>query len=348
MKVFLIIFDLHNSARITNPRERGRPIEYPDSNDIMKKLLFLLITISFFECSSQTDDTYKICENALSRIKEKDYNSFRNLFHAALIKNANDSVIRKLVDQGADFIKKYGLPPKEMIMIKHQTSFSKDGQIQIVLLDYPFPAAKEKYTMPDRAISFGFIEKYGVDSLSFFNIKDYAASDSIMTARMPKIPFLKKLEFNEKDLSWFRIYYSRGNLKKEIGNEDGIFAVSGDKDKLESLKIEGKLKKIFSLLEKTQIEKINYKYGGAPKCNGKPEYVYCRFKFNTSPVEKFDELTIKVVIEEEKGIKEDDFIFVSHNQMNRYYISKSKNPELFSLLKALAYKNYGDKLEKDP
>jgi hypothetical protein len=127
-----------------------------------------------------------------------------------------------------------------------------------------------------------------------------------------------------------------------------VFAVSGEKDKLESLKIEAELKKIFSLLEKAQIEKTNYKYGGSPKCNGKPEYVYYRFKFNNPPIEKFDELTIKVVIEEEKEIKEDDFIFVSHNQMNRYYISKSKNPELFRLLKELAYKDYGDKLEKDP
>jgi hypothetical protein len=306
------------------------------------------MTISFFECSSQTADTYAICENALSRIKEKDYSDFRSLFHVAVIKNANDSLIRQLVDQGADFIKKYGLPPKEMVVVKHQTSFVKDGQVQIILLDYPFPAPKEKYTMPDRVISFGFIEKYGMDSLSSFNIKDYAASDSIMTARMPKIPFLEKLEFNSKDISWFRIYYSRGNLEKKIGNEEGVFAVSGDKDKLESLKIEAELKKIFSLLEKTQIEKTNYKYGGSPKCNGKPEYVYYRFKFNNPPIEKFDELTIKVVIEEEKEIKEDDFIFVSHNQMNRYYISKSKNPELFRLLKELAYKDYGDKLEKDP
>lgn len=306
------------------------------------------MTISFFECSAQTTDTYTICENALSRIKEKDYNGFRRLFHVAVIKNANDSVIRQLVDQGSDFIKKYGLPPKEMIMVKHQTSFVKEGQVQIMFLDYPFPAAKEKYTMPDRVISFGFIEKYGMDSLSSFNIKDYAASDSMMTAKMPKIPFLKKLEFNEKDISWFRIYYSRGNLEKKIGNEEGVFAVSGDKDKLESLKIEAEFKKIFSLLEKAQIEKTNYKYGGSPKCNGRPEYVYYRFKFNTPPIEKFDELTIKVVIEEEKGIKEDDFIFVSHNQMNRYYISKSKNSELFKLLRDLAYKDYGDKLETDP
>jgi hypothetical protein len=314
----------------------------------MRILFFLLISISFLESGGQTADTYSICEKALSTIKEKDYIGFKSLFHVAVIKNANDSVIRQLVDQGADFIKKYGLPPKEMIMVKYQTSYMKDGQVQMILFDYPFPAPKEKHTMPDRVISFGFIEKFGMDSLSSFNIKDYAASDSIMTALMSKLPFMEKLDFNAKDISWFRIYYSRGSVVNKIGNEEGVFAVSGDKDKLDSLKIEAELKKIFGLLEKAHIEKTNYKYGGSPKSNGKPEYIYFRFKFNTPPVEKFDELTIKVIIEEEKGVKEDDYIFISHNQMNRYYISKSKNPELFKLLKGLAYKNYGNKLEKNP
>ena len=202
--------------------------------------------------------------------------------------------------------------------------------------------------MPERVISFGFTEKFGMDSLSAFNFNDYSASDSLMTAQMPKIPFLRKLKFDIKDISWFRIYYSKGNSDKKIGNEDGVFAVSGDKDKLESLKIKNDFKNIFRLLEKAKLEKTNYKYGGAPKNNGRPEYIYYRFKFSTPPTEKFDELTIYIVINEEKGIKEDDYIFVSHNQMNRYYISKSNNPDLFNALKNLAFKDYADKTEKDP
>lgn len=304
--------------------------------------------ISFFEYRAQTTDAYLVCENAISKIKAKDYAGFKSLFHVDVLKNVNDSIIKKLVDQGAGYINKYGLPPKEMVMVNYKTAFVKEGQVRIMLLEYPFPAPKEKYVIPDRVISFGFSEKFGMDSLSSFNIKDYAASDSIMTARMLKIPFLQKLEFNEADISWFRIYYSRGSIEKQTGNEEGVFAVSGDKEKLDALKIEAELKKIFILLGQARIEKTNYKYGGAPKDNGRPEYIYYRFKFKTPPIEKFDELTIKVVIEEEKGIKEDDYIFISHNQMNRYYISKSGNPELFRLLTELAYKDYGDKLEKDP
>lgn len=314
----------------------------------MKKILILIFTISFFGCKAQIKDAYSICDTALAKISGKDYKGLRNMFHVAVLKNASDDAIKNLVDQCSAFISKYGLPPKESIMIRHQTSNSKDGPINIIFLNYPFPAPKEKYTMPDRVISFGFIEKFGMDSLSACNIKDYAASDSLMTAQMPKIPFLATLKFDSKDISWFRIYYSKGNSDKKIGNEDGVFAVSGDKDKLELLKIENDFKEMFNLMEKAQIEKTNYKYGGAPKGNGRPEYIYYRFKFTTPPVEKFDELTIYVVINEEKGNKEDDYISVSHNQMNRYYISKYKNPELFKALKNLAYKDYGDKLEKDP
>ena len=314
----------------------------------MKKLLFLLLIIVYSKCNAQTKDTYIICENALEKIKAKDYQGFKNMFHTAVIKNANDIGIQKLVDQAAEFINKYGIPAKEMIMVKNQITYTQEGPVQILSLDYPFPAPKEKYTMPERVISFGFTEKFGMDSLSSFNIRDYAASDSMMTTNMRKIPFLEKLSFNEEDISWFRIYYSKGKTNKNIGNEDGVFAVSGNNIKLAAINITENIEKIFALLEKAEIEKTNYKYGGAFRNNGNPEYIYYRFRFNKPVIENLDELTIYTVIEEEKGVKEDDFIVVSHSQMNRYFISKSKNPELFNALKELAYKNYGNALEKNP
>lgn len=76
--------------------------------------------------------------------------------------------------------------------------------------------------------------------------------------------------------------------------------------------------------------------------------IYFRFSFNHPPMKDFDELSIKIVIEEEAGIPEEEYIILSHNQMNRYYISKSQYPELFEKLKALAYLDYGDAIESDP
>jgi hypothetical protein len=315
----------------------------------MKKSIIFLITISFiFDSKAQTNSTYSICNTALDRISKKDYQGFRNMFHVAVLNNASDEVIQRLTDQCASLINKYGLPTKESITFTRQTINSSSGPLEIMFLVFPFPAPKEKYIMPDRVISFGFIEKFGLDSLASCNIKDYAASDSLMTSQMTKLPFLKILKFNAKDISWFRIYYSKGTTDRKIGNDDGVFAVSGDKAKLDSLKIDRDFEKIFSLLEKAQIEKTNYRYGGAPKSNGRPEYIYFRIVFSTPPVDKFDELTIYVVINEEKGVKEDDYIAISHNDMNRYFVSKSKNLELFEILRDLAYKDYGNDLEKSP
>src|SRR5258708_30074604 len=110
----------------------------------MKEILILIFTISFFGCNAQTKDTYSICDTALAKISRKDYKSFRDMFHVAVSKNASDDEIKNLVDQCSAFIREYGLPPKESIIIRHQTSNCKDGPINIIFLTYPFPAPKEK------------------------------------------------------------------------------------------------------------------------------------------------------------------------------------------------------------
>lgn len=314
----------------------------------MKILLLLFIAFAILPCKSQTEENFAVCDSVLVRIQQKDYEGFKKLFPSEVLENVDDAVIKTLVDQAAGLVSKYGLPKREMVMINQKISVTTEGQINMLLLDYPFPAPKEKYSMPDRVISFGFSGIFGLYELSGFNIKDYAFSDSMMTAQMPKIPFLESFKFEAKDIKWFRIYYSKGASDKKIGNEDGVFAVSGDSKKLKKLNLENQLSEIFTLLKKAEIEKTFYKYGMSLKNNGRPEYIYFRFSFNHPPMKDFDELTIKIVIEEEAGIPEDEYIILSHNQMNRYYISKSQYPELFEKLKALAYLDYGDAIESDP
>jgi len=318
------------------------------------KLFFLLTATTIISCNnhkpSAETDLLVICDAALDKIKIKDYKGIKEMFQEEAIKGNNDKQLQKLVDEASVLVNKYGLPPKEMIMFRSQLSATIDGPVQLTFVDYPFPAPKEKNSIPDRVISFGFNKKVSMEKFWSILIHNNITSDSIKTVNTPKIPFLKTLSFNADDINWFRIYYSKGDSYRDIGNAEGVFAVSGNQKKLVDLKIKNKIENIFNLLAKAKIEKTDYKYGIGIKRNGRPEFIRYRFKFNNPPVNNFEELSIYIIIESERGIKEkdEDFIEVTHSYMNRYFISKLKNPKLFQALEELAYYNYGNNLEKRP
>jgi hypothetical protein len=328
----------------------------------MNRLFFLILGFNLGLCGlshSQNiptvqdtlvnQDTYPFCIEVLTKIKEKDYLELKKMFHVDVLKNVNDSTIKNLVDQASTMVNRYGIPSQESIKLKQRISQTADGIQRMQFYDFPFPTPKSKKEKPDRIITFGFDEKKGMHKLQTMQVKDYATADSILMAKTTKIPFVPKLNFDPTDISWFRIYYSNGATNKPIGNKNGVFAVSGDIETLKNLALQDDVKKMFDFLTNAEIEKTIYKrYGGLPVTNGSPEYIYFRFKFNNPAFEGFEQLTIHTVIEEEKGVKEDEYIVISHSQMNIYYVSKSKNLELFDLLKTFAHRDYGDKLEERP
>jgi hypothetical protein len=145
----------------------------------MNKIFLLFFVLLLFGYnSSKSQDIHVICEQALDKIKEKDYQGFKTMFYTETFIGVNDRQLLKLINKAAGLIDKYGLPSKEMVLKRLMTNITKDGPKIIIYLDYPFPSPKEKHIQPERTISFGFIQKNGMDKISTFEIRNLVDSDN--------------------------------------------------------------------------------------------------------------------------------------------------------------------------
>jgi len=172
------------------------------------------------------------------------------------------------------------------------------------------------------------------------------APESYFSEPKQRIPHLDSVCLEYDDITWFRIWYGAGVNANEYGDSYGYYAVSGRKRKLDRIEVQGVLTNIFSLLCEAKIDSTDYKQNDDGR-NGTPEHIYLRFKFDSPPYNKFGEISLECILNEEPGEEEElgDFINVKHSKNTRYLYRKENNPDLVQMLKVLAYRDYGAKQE---
>jgi hypothetical protein len=164
-----------------------------------------------------------------------------------------------------------------------------------------------------------------------------------------KKPHLAHFDFKTENITWFRIWYDRGPVKNTFGGQSGVYALSGNLDKLKEAKIENLMSEIFNLLNHANVDSTDYKYG-LRKTVGNPEDIYLRLTFKNYDYKEFNEFDILSIITPEDGVDElsDGYIVIKHSEVFRYFIKVSDHQELWERLKTLAHIDHGDLLEKNP
>jgi hypothetical protein len=265
----------------------------------------------------------------------------KKLFPDEISKNIPEKALKYYVDMGSTFISKYGIPTDESLLTKVNIVPTKTGVVMVNSILFPFPATKEKSTMPKRIIEVGFIEKYGNKKIVSFKVAE------LQPPPAPKeIIYLDKLEFRTDSISKWRIYYSKGNIKNK--NKE-VFAVSGNLDEMKKLQIETDYKNLLKELAEAPIKEKLYP-NDIVRFNGKPENITLSWQYQGDNIF----YRISMIINKEKNVEEplNNFVIVSTsifaNQPTVYYVEKNKVKKLVYKLTEFSKRDWKDKYEKNP
>jgi len=315
----------------------------------MKRLLILLfITILTTHLYAQKIDKAKkeTAYKIINLIKEKDYEKIKKCFPPEIGLNIPDNTLKYYVDMGAGFISEYGIPKEDELISKVKFAQTKEGTIQIYSIVFPFPAPKEKYTMPERIIEIGFIEKYGNDKITNIQV---AELKPVQTIEQSNIKFLDKLKFGTDSISNWRIYYSRGNVKNIKSINPEVFAVSGNKQKLSDLKIDTLVQIMFNNLEKAPIKEKKFQ-NDITRYNGRPETISFRWQYKGD--NQFYSMQIIILEDSDVSEKLNEFVEVNisvfANEASIYLIKKTDLDQLIKILTDFSKKDWGDNYEENP
>jgi hypothetical protein len=306
-------------------------------------LIFTFILMAIF-CFGQDIDKPKLetSKRLIALIKASDYDKVLKMFPDEIAANIPREVLKQYIDMGADFIEKYGIPNDDDLITKVKFVPTKDGEIKIYSITFPFPAG-EKYSIPARVIEVGFIPKYGDEKIVNLNITELTPMQSVNAV---EAGFLDKLDFNTKSITDWRLYYEKGETKN---NNKEVFAVSGDKAKLESLQLESQIQSMFNNLSAAPITEKKIQ-NDITRYNGKPENISLRWQYKGDS--QF--YRISIILNEETGIIEplskyaEISISEFANEQTIYLILKKDIAPLVKIMTEFAYKDWGKNYEANP
>ncbi len=310
---------------------------------IKKTILILILLISnlTFSQSKFNKDRLETSKKLINLIEKKDYDQILKLFPEEMSKRIQLKALKYYVDKGSEFISKYGIPKDNELITKVNIVPTKDGAVLVNSIIFPFPASKEKNTMPKRIIEVGFIEKFGNKKIVSFTVAN------LQPPSAPKnINYLDKLAFGTDSISNWRIYYEKGNIQN---NNRKVFAVSGDLSKLKKLKIEKTFKNFLKELSKAPIKEKLYP-NDIVRFKGNPENISLSWQYKGDS--KF--YRISMILNKEKNVEEplNNYVIVSTsiyaNQPTVYYVEKSKVKGLVKALTKFSKRNWKDDYEKNP
>jgi len=308
-----------------------------------KILIILLIFITNFSFSQEkfNKDRLETSKKLVKLIEKKDYKKILKLFPDEIAKKIPEKALKYYVDMGSNFISEYGIPKDKDLITKVNIVPTKTETVMVNSIIFPFPATKEKYTMPKRIIEVGFIEKFGNKKIISFNVAEFQPPPA------PKeIKYLDKLEFGTDSISNWRIYYSKGNIKNE--NRE-VFAVSGDLNKMKKLKIEKTFNEFFKELTNASIKEKLYP-NDIVRFKGNPENISISWQYEGN--NKF--YRISMILNKENNIDEplNDYVIVSTsifaNQPTVYYVEKKNVMKLVESLKEFSKRDWKENFEKNP
>ncbi len=313
----------------------------------MKKTLITLLTLFIVVNSSiaQEMDKAKLAtaKKTLELVKAKEYKKILKLFPTEIANNIPEETLKYYVDMGAKFIEEDGIPTDSDLTIKANFMNTKDGMVTVTSITFPFPTPKQEYTMPKKIIEIGFMEKYGDSKIVNLNVREL--TPMIMPVST-NTEFLDTLNFGLDSLTTWRIYYTKGNIENE--NRE-VFAVSGNKDKINQLDLTKDFEDLFKTLKKSEITEKKA-LNDIVRYAGKPETISLRFQFKGD--NKFYRLSAILTSEENSSEPLNDYLIFSTsvfaNQQSIYKIKKSDAPKLVELLKKWSRNDWGNNYEARP
>ncbi len=315
------------------------------------KLKFILSIVGLFAVlishaqvdSKSNQDQLKTAKKVVNFIKSKKYKQILNAFPKEIASTIPNKTLEYYVDLGAKYISEDGIPDDDALMTKATMMVTKEGPKLITSITFPFPAPKQKYTMPKRIIEISFMEKYGNLKIASFNVMEYAAISNLTTE---SAVFLDSLNFGLDSISNWRIYYSKGNI---INKNKPVFAVSGTKDSIKTLGLTNDFNSIFHSLKNAEIAEKTI-LNDIIRYNGKPENISLRWQFKGSGTF----YRISLILTEEVDQKEDlnAYIVVSTsvfaNENTIYKIKKSDANKIVEILSQFSVKDWGSNYEERP
>jgi|GEM_PF-2888870 len=314
-------------------------------------LLFLLsINTGFLFGQANMDSEYEVSLKALAAIRENNIDAFKALMDENILKTVKEETLTQYVSTASDIVKKYDkVAPKEFVLSGTSAVNYQNKDINILSLIFPFPPPNKPEIVSDQQIIFMFSDDIQKGKIVGFRIRDFAGPALKIEEEAKKKPHLEKFNLKANQIDWFRIWYEKGPVINDLGNESGVYALSGNKTMLKTAEIFKIYSEILTLVNTAKIDStdINYSF---TKTIGNPEYLYLRMTFNSSYYKDLGEFSILTILTEEKGVDElyKGYIIVKHSETHRYFLKISENMELWNKLNELAHIDHGNLLEINP
>ena len=314
-------------------------------------IIWLLLQPLFLSSQIDFDKQYEISVKAIEAIKANDYNSFIELVNEDILAQSDLEAFKGYIKSASEIVNKYEtVAPKDLLLIGVSQSAYKNKQIDILSVGFQFPPPKKQTMISEQNLLFLFSDEIDEEKMVGFRIQDFTAHEKLLSDKANNVPHLDSFNFNAKSVNWFRIWYDKGPTENNFGNEDGVYALSGDNKTLKKAKVEELLNEIFELVNQASIDStdIHTRLGG--QTVGKSEYLYLRMKFDDKAYKSLDQFTMTAIFNEEEGIQEvnKDYLIIRHSRSHRYYINLNEQELLRTKLRELAYRDYGNLLEKNP
>ncbi len=304
-------------------------------------LVLIFVTKISFAQEESNKERLETAKKIVQFIEKKDYTSIKEMFPDSISKDIPENALKYYVDLGSQFINEFGIPNDESLTTKVNIVPTKTETVLLNSIVFPFPATKDKYTMSKKIIEVGFIEKYG--NKKIMSLRVYELQPPPIES---KIKYLDKLVFGADSISNWRIYYSKGNIQNQ--NRD-VFAIRGNQEKMESLRIEKDIKSIFSELSNAPIKDKSYP-NDIIRFNGNPESISFTWQYKGNNTF----YRIQIIINKENDIDEplNDFVIVSTsqfaNQPTVYYVEKNKVKKIIEVLTKFSKKDWRNEYEERP
>jgi len=295
-----------------------------------------------FEMTFDNSEEIEFAKKAMEVVKAGNKEELKNLIHEEILKRATEQQIDQLIEHGKRLLNSAELPNDSLIQESNNVNFHNGKKIEIAQLSFPFTLRDSENKDSIVFLNVGVSD----NKILAMNVNQHPFGRRIIEPKHSE-PHLEKHSIEYESINWFRIWYGSGFEKNDYGDQFGYYAVSGEKKKMDKLKIQSELTEFFQLINSIKPDSTDFNYL-RDESIGKPEYIYLRFKFDNSPYDQFGEFSIYHHLKDEPGKAEpmSKYISVKHSNKTRYLYSVEKNPEMVKLLKEITYKRYDKYFER--
>lgn len=315
---------------------------------VLVGLLMTACKFSYTEPSEKStglsnNSSFLIAKESLRYIQENKTDSLKGLLNSKVLKMTKLEQIDWLIREGKIVLDNYEYPNDTSVLKSQQTNYSVGGKQLIEMFSFPFHSKVHKDSVKYFHVTIADNEIYKL------HLNDYPPGMRIIEPKHSE-PHKDNLNMQTDNLKWFRIWYDGGAYnKKRYKNENGFYAVSGGKEKLEEIGIKDKFQELFNLINTAKFDSLDFNFLGEAEV-GEPEWIYLRLRFNNEEYNNLGEFEVSYFIKEEQGKKEimSDYIIFKHTDKTRYLMRKDTNQEIVKILTDIAHYDYGDYYERYP